>query len=180
MATIPSRSASPTRRDGYVQGWLVGLSGDDAAGLVPFEVAAVPGNGRRTWSGPVGDDLRASFELAAWAVELTGLSKAFPMLDVHVNLPLHHVTGSGPSCRLSFANALLQAQCPRRGLPAPTTALIGDLTLGGDVLPVGGLAEKVRAAQASGLGCVVVPGGCGEVGTGLRELYTLDELVGTT
>lgn len=175
---MPGSSGFSTRRVGYAQGWLVGIADDDTAGLVPFEVAASPGSGRRTWSGPRDDEVRDSFDLAVWAVELALLrwGATSRQVDLHLNLPLHGVTGSGPSCRLSFANGLLQARWSARGLPASSTVLIGDLTLSGDVLPVGHLAAKVQAARTAGIACVVGPSGSAE--PGVRELATLDELVG--
>jgi ATP-dependent Lon protease len=122
-------------------------------------------------------EVRASFDLADWAVELAQLrwGEALPAVDVHLNLPLHDVSGSGPSNRLSFANALLQARGSGRGLPTSSTVLLGDLTLNGDVLPVGCVAEKVRAARAAGITCVVAPSGSAE--PDVREVGTLDDLV---
>src|SRR4051812_39461136 len=110
------------------QGWTVGTH-DDGAALIPFEVACQPGQGVRSHSGPVGEEMMESFLLAAWAAQLTAcrLGTVSLAFDAHLHLPLREVLAEGPSCRLSFANCLLWC-LHRGGLFAPAqTTLIGDL-----------------------------------------------------
>jgi hypothetical protein len=151
------------------------IPGRQPLGLVPFELAARPGTGARSFSGPAAPDIEAGFALAAWAVDLcltrAGLGR--PGCDLHLHLPLLEVVGTGPSCRLALANAILQVRGAGRGPDPRTTVVLGDLTLDGDVLPVGALAPTVAVARAQGFDRFVVPMGSGELGTGVVEAATL-------
>lgn len=142
----------------YVQGWLVGL-GDERSALIPYEIGLRSGSGGCSRSGPISDDVLESFHLAAWAVDMCrpeGTTR-LTSYDVHLHFPLNHVRAIGPSCRLSFANSLLQAWPDDVRYAPSTTILLGDLTLRGDVLPVGGLETKIETARTAGLTRIVVP-----------------------
>ena len=136
----------------YSQGWLLG-DGAPEGRLVPFELAARPGRGAASFSGPVAADVFQSLLLARWAVEvcLTRLGRAVAATDVHLNFPLHRLVGAGPSCRLPFVYSLLEVMSVELAYAADDVVLSGDLTLGGDVLAVGGFERKFRAAREAGI-----------------------------
>jgi ATP-dependent Lon protease len=148
--------ASPVRKH-YVQGWFVGVSTDEAA-LIPYELGFRPGSGTCSYSGAVADDLIRSLILSIWSVQLclTRLGCDLPQFDAHLHLPLNNIQATGPSCRLSLANGLLYA-CLETSIYSPsTTILLGDLSLHGDVLPVGNLARKIEIARAAGIFQIVI------------------------
>lgn len=144
----------------YAQGWLVGVNAS-TAGLLPFEVSVRSGGAGVTFSGPVSADVKSHFHLAVMAaiLALQRHSHAIDDCAAHLNFPLRNVAARGPSCRLAFANTLVAALVPGAGYLPERTALLGDITLGGQVLPVGHTARKAAAARDSGLPNLVVPAG---------------------
>lgn len=142
----------------YIQGWLVGVSSDGPA-LIPYEMVLRRGRGILSHSGSVNLDLIGDFRLAIWAVELC-LSRfvgALPAVDVHLHLPLNNIQGSGPSCRLSLVNSLLQAWLESHSFCSSTTILLGDISLGGNVLPVGCIDQKMDIVKKAGFTQIVLP-----------------------
>jgi ATP-dependent Lon protease len=98
--------------------------------------------------------------------------------SVHLNFPLRHVDASGPSCRLAFANAVIAAMVSGAGFTPDRTALLGDITLNGRVLPVGHTARKAEAAQQAGLPGLVVPVDYADGSAGALTIASLDEIPG--
>jgi len=141
----------------YAQGWLVGVSAS-TSGLVPFEVATTAGAFAVTHSGPVSADVAASFHLALSAAVLALQRNSHGVAEhrIHLNLPLRHVRTQGPSCRLAFANTVIASLTTDAGFIPDQTVLLGDLTLAGQVLPVGQTTRKAATAHAAGLNTVVV------------------------
>jgi len=143
-------------------GVAMGLAWTSAGGsLLPVEALAMPGSGRTTLTGQVGDVLRESFQTAVSfaRTKLTslGLEKdALDSLDLHLHFPSGAVPKDGPSAGLPVAVALfsLLGRRPARH----DVALTGELSLHGSVLPVGGLREKLLAAIRAGLRAAIVPG----------------------
>lgn len=143
-------------------GVAMGLAWTSAGGsLLPVEALAMPGSGRTTLTGQVGDVLRESFQTAvSYArTRLTslGLDKsALDELDLHLHFPSGDVPKDGPSAGLPVAVALfsLLGKRPARH----DVALTGELSLHGAVLPVGGLREKLLAAIRAGIRAAIVPG----------------------
>jgi ATP-dependent Lon protease len=135
----------------YVQGWLWGSTPTNGQ-LVPFELAVQPGRGLTSGSGTQCEDLLRHVTLCRWAVALLleEMEEGASPFDCHINLALHYMTGSGPSCRLAIANAILDALRAPVRFRAERTLLTGDITLAGDVLPVGDLKTKL---------CLKVPPG---------------------
>ncbi len=144
-------------------GVAYGLGATPVGGLlVPVEVLAMPGRGELVVTGQAGDILRESARAAlSWVrahAEQFGLSPHFPeRTDLHVHLPEGALPKDGPSAGLALVVALVSALT---GRPVRADlALTGEITLRGRVLPVGGLRQKVLAAQRAGLRGLVAPAG---------------------
>jgi ATP-dependent Lon protease len=142
-------------------GLATGLSWTPVGGeVLTVEVAVVPGKGELSLTGKLGDVMResaqAALSYARSRAERWGLPADFHRdKDIHVHLPEGAIPKDGPSAGITIACALLSALTGRpirRGV-----AMTGEITLRGKVLPVGGLAEKIVAAQRSGVTDVVLP-----------------------
>jgi ATP-dependent Lon protease len=128
--------------------------------LLPVEILAMPGNGRTVLTGSVGDILRESVQAAISYVRTCFPSlgvrfDALERLDLHFHFPNGATPKDGPSAGLAIAVALasLLSKRPVRH----DVGLSGELSLHGDVLPVGGIREKCLAALRAGLREVVLP-----------------------
>ena len=122
----------------------------------------MPGTGRLTITGQLGDVMRESAQAAlSWvrghAAELNPELPAewFAEHDIHVHVPAGAVPKDGPSAGVAMATAL--TSLIRGRAVSSQTAMTGELTLTGQVLPVGGLKEKSLAAQRAGIKRVIVP-----------------------
>ncbi|MGY1460362.1 S16 family serine protease [Bacillus toyonensis] len=164
----------------YSQGWLVGQ--DELKGyLVPFELCVRNhGTYRLTGSGPVNQNIIQSFSLCLWAVQrfLHDIGIILVPFDCHLHFPLHHMNGSGVSCRLSFAYSLLEALGVKLMLPASGTALTGDLNLNGDVLPVEGIPQKISVVREAGFQYLIVADKQPESSNFLTRVHHLKDLIG--
>ena len=125
------------------------------------EVAAMPGKGRLTITGQVGDVMRESAQAAvSWArsrgAELGLVDEEwFERNDLHIHVPAGAVPKDGPSAGVTMATAVASLASGRK--VARDVAMTGELTLTGQVLPVGGIKEKVLAAQRAGVKRVILP-----------------------
>ncbi len=157
------RFFSETRRRTKDPGVATGLAWTPVGGEVLFvEATAVPGTGNLTITGQLGDVMRESAQAAlSW---VRGHSnKLVPDLpedwfakhDLHVHVPAGAVPKDGPSAGVAMATALasLISNRPVRN----DVAMTGEITLTGQVLPIGGLKEKSLAAQRAGIKTVIVP-----------------------
>jgi ATP-dependent Lon protease len=144
-------------------GVATGLAWTPVGGDVLFvEATAMPGKGRLTITGQLGDVMKESAQAAlsfvrAHAGELdpTLPEDWFADHDVHVHVPAGAIPKDGPSAGVTMATALLSLVTgrPVRG----DVAMTGELTLTGQVLPIGGLKEKALAAQRAGIATVIAP-----------------------
>ncbi|HEV7460222.1 MAG TPA: endopeptidase La [Solirubrobacteraceae bacterium] len=157
------RFFTETRRRTAAPGVATGLAWTPAGGDVLFvEATAMPGSGKLTITGQLGDVMRESAEAAlsyvrAHAVEVAPDLPAnwFAEHDIHVHVPAGAIPKDGPSAGITMATALVSLITARR--VRDDVAMTGEITLTGQVLPIGGLKEKALAAQRSGITEVIAP-----------------------
>jgi ATP-dependent Lon protease len=157
------RFFSEQRRRTKDPGVATGLAWTPVGGEVLFvEATAVPGSGNLTITGQLGDVMRESAQAALTWVRRHSkeLNKDLPddwfaTHDIHVHVPAGAVPKDGPSAGVAMTTALasLISNRPVRN----DVAMTGEITLTGQVLPIGGLKEKSLAAQRAGIKQVIVP-----------------------
>ncbi len=157
------RFFSETRRRTKVPGVATGLAWTPVGGEVLFvEATAMPGKGNLTITGQLGDVMKESAQ-AALSYVRGHLSEVAPDMeedwfakrDLHIHVPAGAVPKDGPSAGCAMATALASLIC---GRPVRNdVAMTGEITLTGQVLPIGGLKEKSLAAQRAGIKRVIVP-----------------------
>jgi ATP-dependent Lon protease len=143
-------------------GQVTGLAWTEVGGeLLTIEAAVVPGKGRLLYTGHLGEVMQESIQAALTVVrsraEALGLAVDFHQkLDVHVHVPEGATPKDGPSAGIGMCTALVSAmtRIPARA----SVAMTGEITLRGEVLPIGGLKEKLLAAQRGGIETVLIPG----------------------
>jgi ATP-dependent Lon protease len=153
---------SPLERRSRV-GVANGLAWTESGGdLLTIEVSVLPGKGDLQLTGKLGDVMRESGQAAmsyarARATHL-GLDRWFHRdIDVHVHVPEGAMPKDGPSAGITMATAVVSALT---GVPTRSdVAMTGEITLRGNVLPIGGLTEKLVAARRAGVRIVLVPRG---------------------
>jgi ATP-dependent Lon protease len=157
----PRTFTGEARRRTADAGVATGLAYTAAGGDILFvEAQAYPGNGRLTITGQLGEVMQESAQAAlSWVrshSEQLGLPDDwFAGHDVHLHVPAGAVPKDGPSAGITMATALASLV---RDMPvADDLGMTGELTLTGQVLPIGGMREKALAAQRAGLRRVVVP-----------------------
>ena len=142
-------------------GQVVGLAWTESGGdLLSIEACRMPGKGKIIRTGKLGDVMKESIEAALSVVRSRAAERgAAPDFmresDVHIHLPEGAIPKDGPSAGIGVATALLSAVS---GAPTRTDmAMTGEITLRGEVLPVGGLREKLLAAARGGIKRVILP-----------------------
>ncbi|MDQ1476453.1 MAG: ATP-dependent Lon protease, partial [Actinomycetota bacterium] len=157
----PRRYSGEVRRRTADPGVATGLAYTTAGGDVLFiEAQAYPGKGRLTITGQLGEVMQESAQAAlSWVrshTEQLGVpSTWFAEHDIHIHVPAGAVPKDGPSAGVTMATAIASLV---RGTPVSAeVGMTGELTLTGQVLAIGGLREKVLAAQRAGLKRVVLP-----------------------
>ncbi|MBN2267169.1 MAG: endopeptidase La [Candidatus Babeliaceae bacterium] len=142
-------------------GRAVGLAWTEMGGdVLEVEALAMPGKGEMTITGQLGDVMRESAQAALSFVrsrsERMGLAKnIFKDNDFHLHVPEGATPKDGPSAGITMCSALVSV-CTK--IPLKTrVAMTGEITLSGRVLPIGGLKEKLIAAQQYGAKTVLVP-----------------------
>ncbi len=142
-------------------GIATGLAWTPAGGeLIFIETLRTPGNGRLTLTGQLGDVMKESATAAltylrAHAEELAIEDEEFGRTDIHIHVPAGAIPKDGPSAGVALIVALASLMS---GRPARRNmAMTGEITLRGDILPVGGIKEKILAARRAGLCEVLIP-----------------------
>lgn len=144
-----------------IVGVVNGLAWTESGGvLLRVETTVVPGKGKLLLTGKMGDVMQESAQAGMSYVRSRacefGLDKDFyDHLDIHIHIPEGAVPKDGPSAGITMATALVSA-LTRRSVKSEL-AMTGELTLGGRVLPVGGLKEKLLAAKEAGVNTVLIP-----------------------
>jgi len=142
---------------GVVKGLAVNYAGGD---LLSIEVAAVPGKGKLLLTGRLGDSLKESAEACLTYIrsraDALHLDPDFrEQQDIHIHYPGQSGGVDGPSAGIAMATATVSALT---GIPVRAdTAMTGEITLRGRVLPIGGLKEKLLAAHRGGITRVLIP-----------------------
>ncbi len=174
---VDTEIAERTKRAGVV----VGLAWTPAGGDILFiEANKMKGKGGFNITGQIGDVMKESMQAALTWVRsnaLTlGLDEDFTKdLDLHIHVPAGAIPKDGPSAGVTMATALvsLLTDKPVR----PLLAMTGEITLSGDVLPVGGIKEKFLAAKRAGVRDVILPVDCKQQ---VDEDLTPDQTEGIT
>jgi ATP-dependent Lon protease len=152
------RFTPDVRRRTAEPGVATGLAWTPVGGDVLFvEASAVPGKGKLLITGQIGDVMRESAEAALSYVRgHADLPEDwFAKHDLHVHVPAGAIPKDGPSAGVTMATALMSLVTGR--VVRDDLAMTGELTLTGQVLPIGGLKEKALAAQRAGIRRIVAP-----------------------
>jgi ATP-dependent Lon protease len=142
-------------------GQVTGLAWTEVGGeLLTIEAAVVPGKGKLLYTGQLGEVMQESIQAAMTVVrsraDSLGLEADYhTKTDVHVHVPEGATPKDGPSAGTGMCAALVSAltKIPVRA----NVAMTGEITLRGEVLPIGGLKEKLLAAQRGGIETVLIP-----------------------
>ncbi len=172
---VDTEIAERTSRPGVA----VGLAWTPAGGDVLFiEANRMKGKGGFTMTGQIGQVMQESMQAAlTWVrsnAESIGLSEDFTReIDLHIHVPAGAIPKDGPSAGVTMATALVSLLTDR---PVhPLIAMTGEITLSGNVLPVGGIKEKFLAAKRAGVKHVILPA---DVQQNVEEDLTFEQIDG--
>jgi len=149
--------AERTKRPGVV----VGLAWTPSGGDILFvEANTMKGKGGFTMTGQIGQVMQESMQAAlTWvrsnAEQLSIAETFFAEHDIHIHVPAGAIPKDGPSAGVTMTTALVSLLTGRT--VRPLTAMTGEITLSGNVLPIGGVKEKVLAAKRAGVRDIILP-----------------------
>jgi ATP-dependent Lon protease len=174
---VDTEIAERTKRAGVA----VGLAWTPVGGDILFiEVNKMKGKGNFSMTGQLGDVMKESVQ-AAWtwvrsnAVSLGLDEDVLKDIDLHVHVPAGAIQKDGPSAGVTMATAIVSLLTDK---PVhPLTAMTGEITLSGNVLPVGGIKEKFLAAKRAGVRDVILPTDCKQQ---VDEDLSPDQIEGVT
>ena len=174
---VDTEIAERTKRPGVA----VGLAWTPAGGDVLFiEANKMKGKGGFTMTGQIGDVMKESMQAAlTWVrsnAPMLGLNEdVLKDIDLHIHVPAGAIPKDGPSAGVTMATALVSLLT---NVPVhPLLAMTGEITLSGNVLPVGGIKEKFLAAKRAGVRDVILPI---DVKTNVEEDLTKEQVEGMT
>jgi len=154
---VDTEIAERTQRSGVA----VGLAWTPVGGDVLFiEANKMKGKGGFTMTGQLGQVMQESMQAAMTWVRSNAAKLGLPEdltkdVDIHIHVPAGGIPKDGPSAGVTMATALVSLLTDT--LVRPLTAMTGEITLSGNVLPVGGIKEKFLAAKRAGVRDVVLP-----------------------
>ena len=142
-------------------GQVTGLAWTEVGGeLLSIEGAVMPGKGKHSFTGKLGDVMQESIQAAMSVVRTRSAQYGidadfFQSKDIHIHVPEGATPKDGPSAGIGMCTAVISAitRIPARS----DVAMTGEITLRGEVLPIGGLKEKLLAAHRGGIGTVLIP-----------------------
>ncbi len=142
-------------------GQVTGLAWTQTGGdLLSIEAVVIPGKGRHIYTGKLGDVMQESIQAAVSVVRARAAhygikSNFYQRKDIHVHVPEGATPKDGPSAGVAMSIAIISSltQIPVRA----DVAMTGEITLRGEILPIGGLKEKLLAALRGGIATVLIP-----------------------